>query len=48
MLQLPHMGMDVIKKLGRKKVRGLGELLDMPEQDRLSTLQDTGKRLQCP
>lgn len=43
MLQLPHMGMDVIKKLGRKKIRGLGELLDMPEQERRSLLEDTGK-----
>ena len=45
MLQLPHVDMDVIKKLSRKKVRGLGELLDMPEQERLSILQDTGQPL---
>lgn len=35
--------MDTIKKLSRKKVRGLGELLDMPEADRLSVLQDIGQ-----
>lgn len=42
MLQLPHMDMDVIKKLGRKRVRGLGELLDLPEDERLSVLESTG------
>lgn len=42
MLQLPHMGMDVIKKLSRKKVRGLGELLEMPAPDRLAVLEDSG------
>ena len=42
-LQLPHLDMDTIKRLSRKKVRGLGELLNMPEDDRLSVLQDIGQ-----
>lgn len=42
MLQLPHMDMDVIKRLGRRRVRGLGELLELAHEERIAALQGAG------
>lgn len=42
MLQLPHLDMDTIKRLGRKRVRGLSDLLDLPPEERLVALQAVG------
>ena len=43
MLQLPHMDMDIIKKLGRKRVRSLGELLILESEERLTLLKSCGE-----
>ena len=42
MLQLPHVDMDVIKKLSRRRVRGLGDLLELPPEERLAALHGCG------
>lgn len=42
MLQLPYMTMDVIKRLTRKKIRGLSDLLLLPADERIVTLTASG------
>ena len=42
MLQLPHVDMDAIKKLSRRRVRGLGDLLELPPEERLAALHSCG------
>jgi hypothetical protein len=45
MLQLPHMEMDVIRKLSRKQVRSLADLLDLETEKRLTELHAAGALL---
>ena len=42
LLQLPHFDYDVVKKLGRKKVRSLVELSAMDAQERLELFVTSG------
>ena len=41
-LQLPHMTGDVLRKLGRRKARALGDLLNLPPDELLDTLTCSG------
>jgi hypothetical protein len=45
LLQLPHFDYDVLKKLGRKKVRSLAELSTMDAEERLELFVTSGVRL---
>ena len=42
MLQLPHVTMETVKRLSRKKVRGLSHLVEMSAQERLEALTSSG------
>ncbi len=42
LLQLPHFDYDVVKKLGRKKVRSLTELSAMDAEERLELFVTSG------
>lgn len=42
LLQLPHFDYDVVKKLGRKKVRSLAELSAMDAEERLELFVTSG------
>lgn len=43
LLQLPHFDYDVVKKLGRKKLRGLAELVAMDAEGRLELFVTSGQ-----
>lgn len=43
LLQLPHFDYDVLKKLGRKKMRSLAELAAMDPEERLELFVTSGE-----
>ena len=47
LLQLPHFDYDVVKRMGRKRVRTLAELATMDAEERLDLFVSSGGHFPC-